>query len=162
MNIRSATLNDIDGIRAVGIASWHDTYSGIVPDNYISWALEKWWMPEILKRYVMSDQFIVLVAERNGNIIGMAHAQIRSDKTAILWRLYIEQMYRGQGIGTQLMKEIQDQLPAEVQWLYIEYYQQNKRAETFYADQGFVFDRQETTSFEGVPIVSVFVKRAIQ
>ena len=162
MHIRQATPADIAGIRAVRVSAWYDTYPGIVPDGYIPWALEKWWQPETLKRYVVSDQFIVLVAEYDQQIVGMAHAQLRPDQTAILWRLYVEQAYRGQGIGSQLMQGVQDRLPSETRWLLIEYYQQNKRAAAFYAAQGFVFDRLETTTFEGVPIVSVFVKRSIE
>lgn len=162
MLIRPAALTDVAAIRAVGIAAWYDTYTGMVPADYIAWALEKWWTSEAIQRHVLSDTFLVLVAEVNDQIVGMASAQVRADQTAILWRLYVNHVYRGQGIGTRLLDEVQNQLPLEVKTLYIEYYQQNQRAAAFYAAQGFIFDRVETILFQEVPIVSIFVKRLIR
>lgn len=162
MLIRPAALTDVAAIRAVGIAAWYDTYTDMVPADYIAWALEKWWTPEAIQRHVLSDAFLVLVAEVQGQIIGMASVQVRTDQTAILWRLYVSHAYRGQGIGTRLLDEVQNQLPLEVKTLYIEYYQQNQRAAAFYAAQGFTFDRVETMLFQEVPIVSIFVKRLIR
>lgn len=159
MCIRIATLDDVAAIRAVGVAAWHDTYTGIVPDEYIPWALEKWWTTEAIQRHVLSDHFIVLVAEVNTQIVGMASAQIHLDRSATLWRLYVNHACRGEGIGTRLLDEIQNQLPVDVRVLYIEYYQQNSRAAAFYAAHGFIFDHSETTLFQNHPIVSIFVRR---
>lgn len=161
MHIHTATLDDIDSIRSVGIAAWHDTYAPMLPAGYIEWALAKWWSREALERYIVSDSFHVLVAEVDQCTVGMAHIQIRPDATAMLWRLYVAQAYRGQGIGTRLLAQAQQQLPPEVQWLFVEYYQQNERAGRFYAAHGFTFDHLETAIFQTTPIVSVFVKRPV-
>jgi ribosomal protein S18 acetylase RimI-like enzyme len=161
MHIRTATLTDIEAIRAVGIAAWYDTYSALVPDDYIAWALNKWWSPEDIHRHINSDQFIVLVAEVDQQIVGIAHTQIRPDHTAILWRLYVRQAYRGHGIGTQLIAASEQHLPVGIRQLGIEYYQANTRAAKLYARLGFVFDRIETVSFQNIPIVSVFVQRPL-
>jgi GNAT superfamily N-acetyltransferase len=149
MNIRVATLQDSDEIRAVGVAAWHDTYSGMVPDSYISWALAKWWSPEA-------------IAEIDQHTVGIAHVQIRPDQSAILWRLYIARAYRGQGIGSALIAEIERQLPSDIHTLYVEYYEQNYRASAFYARQGFEFAYSMIETFQDNLIVSVFVKRAIR
>lgn len=159
MRIRTATLADMAAIRAVGIAAWYDTYPGLVPDDYIAWAIAKWWSPEDIQRHIESDQFLVLVAEVDQQIVGIAHTQIRPDQTAILWRLYVAQAYRGRGIGTQLISASDQQLPTSIRRLGIEYYQANSRAGKFYGRLGFVFDRIETVTFQNVPIVSVFVQR---
>jgi ribosomal protein S18 acetylase RimI-like enzyme len=161
LHIRTATLTDIDAIRAVGIAAWYDTYVGLVPDDYIAWALDKWWSPEDIQRHIDSSQFIVLVAEVDRQVVGIAHTQIRPDVTAIVWRLYVRQAHRGRGIGKQLITASEQRLPSSTRRLCIEYYQANTRAAAFYARLGFVFDRIETVSFQNVPIVSVFVSRAL-
>jgi ribosomal protein S18 acetylase RimI-like enzyme len=161
MRIRTATFADIQAIRAVGVAAWYDTYSGLVPDDYITWAIAKWWSLADIQRHIESDQFLVLVAEIDQQIVGIAHTQIRADQTAILWRLYVTQTYRGRGIGTQLISASEQQLPAGIQRLGIEYYQANTRAANLYARLGFVFDRIETITFQNVPIVSVFVQRPL-
>lgn len=161
MHIRTATLDNVAAIRAVGVAAWYDTYTGIVPDAYIPWALEKWWTLEAIQRHVLSDNFVVLVAEVDEQIVGMASTQVRADQSAILWRLYVNQACRGQGIGARLLHEVQNQLPAAVQVLYVEYYEQNRRAAAFYAAHGFTFDRSETTLFHNHPIVSIFVRRTL-
>lgn len=159
MHIRTATLADVQAIRAVGIAAWYDTYPAMVPDDYIAWAIAKWWSPQDIQRHIASEQFLVLVAEVDQQIVGIAHTQIRPDQTAILWRLYVSQAYRGQGIGTQLISASEQSLPAEIRRLGIEYYQANTRAASFYARLGFAFDRIETVMFQHIPIVSVFVQR---
>ncbi len=158
-HIRQANLTDIDGIRAVGVAAWYDTYAKFLPTAYIEWALAKWWTPETLARYITSDQFIVLVVEQDDEIVGMAHAQLKPNNTAILWRLYVARPHRSHGLGTHLLKEIEARLPAGTRALFIEHYQQNKRAAAFYAVHGYKFDRLETTAFEGTEIVSIFVKQ---
>jgi GNAT superfamily N-acetyltransferase len=93
--------------------------------------------------------------------VGITHVQIRADQSAILWRLYVAQAYRGQGIGRALIAEIEQRLPVDTRDLYIEYYEGNVHAAAFYTKQGFVFDRIETEIFEGEPLVSIFVKRAV-
>jgi GNAT superfamily N-acetyltransferase len=162
MQIRTATLADVEPVRAVGIASWYDTYTGLVPDAYIPWVVERWWSAADVRRHIASDNFIVLVAEIAAEVVGIAHAQLRSDHTAIVWRLYVAQAYRGRGIGAQLLAAIEARLPADIEQLLLEYYQANTRAAAFYARLGFAFDRVETTVFQGVPIVSIVVRRPVR
>jgi ribosomal protein S18 acetylase RimI-like enzyme len=120
VRIRTATLADMADIRAVGIAAWYDTYPGLVPDDYIAFAIAKWWSPADIQRHIESEQFFVLVAEVNQQIVGIAHTQIRPDQTAMLWRLYVTQAERGQSIGMQLLSASDQQLPASIQRLGIE------------------------------------------
>jgi ribosomal protein S18 acetylase RimI-like enzyme len=162
MQIRVATPQDIEAIRAVGVAAWHDTYPGIVPDGYIPWGLAKWWTPEVIQRHIDSERFIVLVAEVDAQVVGIAHTEIRPDQRAILWRLYIAQAFRGRGIGRALIAESEQRLPADSHDLYVEYYERNQRAAAFYAKLGFEFDHRAMENFEGEALVSFFVKRTVQ
>jgi ribosomal protein S18 acetylase RimI-like enzyme len=159
VSLRTATNADIPAIRAVGIAAWHDTYAGLLPDAYIAWALARWWSPEDIQRHILSEQFSVLVATVDQQVVGIAHNQIRADQTAMLWRLYVSQHCRGSGIGTQLIAASEQRLPANIQHFGVEYYQVNTCAAVWYARLGFAFERTEMVMFQQVPIVSVFVQR---
>ena len=67
----------------------------------------------------------------------------------------------GQGIGRALIAEVERQLPDDTRDLYIEYFERNQRAATFYAKLGFEFSHSKTEVFQGEPVVSIFVKRRV-
>jgi GNAT superfamily N-acetyltransferase len=157
--VRRAVENDIEGIQAVGTSAWWDTYPGLFPDEFIEQNLARWWAAERLKQAIESEEHIVLVAEEDEDVIGVAHTQIRDDNSAILWKLYVLKEHRGRGVGTALVEESIKQFPPQVETYYTEYHSENRRAAAFYASRGFVFDRTKEDDFHGIPAVTVYVKR---
>ena len=162
MQIRPAAEKDVDSIQAVGRSAWRDTYAGLLPAEYIDRALEQWWSRSYLTKAIQSQQHILLVAEENDKIIGVAESQILDDKSAILWKLYVLKEHRRRGLGTSLVEESIRRLPSGSETYGTEYNSENKGAAAFYASQGFVFDRTEELDFGGRRIVSVYVKRALR
>jgi ribosomal protein S18 acetylase RimI-like enzyme len=159
MHIRPASLEDIEGIQAVGRSAWRDTYADLRPDAYIRQALERWWSADYLRAALESKRHVLLVAEEQHQIVAVAESQVLNDKNAMLWKLYVLKARRGQGIGTALIEESIRRLPAGIEVYHTEYDSKNEPAAAFYASCGFVFDRTEASEFEGAPLVSTYVKR---
>jgi ribosomal protein S18 acetylase RimI-like enzyme len=162
MQIRPAVMKDIEGVEAVGRSAWRDAYTGLFSEDYVQQALAQWWSADYLKGAIESAQHIVLVAEEHRQVIGVAESEILDEKSAILWKLYVLKEHRGKGVGTALIEESMRYLSSGIEVYYTEYYRQNERAAAFYASQGFVFDKMETEDYQGVPVESVYVKRALR
>jgi hypothetical protein len=50
MKTRRATLEDVEGIRAIGYACWPETYGPIAPPGYVEDGLRQWWSAEFISR----------------------------------------------------------------------------------------------------------------
>lgn len=110
MIIRQATDEDVTGIAHVHIKTWHSTYKGILPDEYLdSLTIEnrkKNWL-----RNLHTLHSVVYVAINNiGEIVGfIAGGPVQywaNDFQAEIYTIYILQSYQRQGIGKQLLKPI--------------------------------------------------------
>jgi GNAT superfamily N-acetyltransferase len=105
--IRAATLEDLPGIARVHIDSWRSTYTGIVPDDYLT-ALSyadseaRWqrWLNDTERR------MIVLVAVQGDRVIGFASGGNERDGgrefTGELYAIYLFREAQGQGTGKRL------------------------------------------------------------
>lgn len=110
MKIRKANLEDADKIAAVHVASWKETYNGILKEEFLSNLkvedrLDLW--KETLSN--PKEEAPVLVAEdHQGEIVGFASfgpERSEADIDGELYAIYILKSNVGQGIGTQLFKE---------------------------------------------------------
>lgn len=113
-SIRPATTDDIAGIQAVGEAAWRDTYTGLAPDGYITEGFAKAWTHEGFVRSLANPQVRLLVAELAGEIVGIAQLGWTDEGIAHLWRLYLRQDQRGQGLGKRLWAAITADLPKHI------------------------------------------------
>jgi GNAT superfamily N-acetyltransferase len=94
------------GIQAVERSAWHDTYTGLFSEEYIEQALEQWWSSDYLRGAVEAEGGVLLVAEEEQQIIGVAESQVLDERRAILWKLYVLKAQRGKGVGSaRVLKE---------------------------------------------------------
>ena len=77
-----------------------------------------------------------LVAEKNGKIVGFILSAKQSKEELRILMLAVKKEYRGQGIGSMLLKELLLRFP-EVRRIYLEVKVGNKKAIKFYKKHGF-------------------------
>lgn len=138
--IRKATNEDVEhmvDLMKFGIASW----STGIEEQISDWVVTMANRPYLYELIRMGDR-LVLVAERDGEIIGMTlafeslqHSQELGGKTLYFGSFYVR--YRGEGTGTQLL----DYLFAyadeyQFDWLLCETYSKNTTAISYFTSRG--------------------------
>ncbi|NTU82196.1 MAG: GNAT family N-acetyltransferase [Chloroflexales bacterium] len=151
VTIRSATSDDIPAIQAVGVSAWRDTYTGLVPDGYITVGLEQFWSRESFERALASHDTRLLVAERDGQIIGMIRLTVTGDGVAHLGQLYLRHTARGQGLGKTLWAAATANLSAHVRSFRTSVIE-GSPALRFYQRLGFTVTHHERPSLRGYTV----------
>ncbi|QCR31242.1 GNAT family N-acetyltransferase [Lysinibacillus sp. SGAir0095] len=110
MQIRRATMADASGIAKVHVDSWRTTYTGIMPDDFLS-KLSYEQRTELWRRNIAQEDNYVVVAENSKReIIGFADGFKRETNTfpnsSDLTSIYLLEAYQGKGIGKKLLKHI--------------------------------------------------------
>lgn len=110
MQIRTANLDDAQGIAKVHVDSWKTTYKGIIPNDFLNnlsyeQRTELW-----EKNIARADNYVVIAENNEGQIIGFADAWKREDNvtenSGDLTSIYLLEKYQGNGIGKKLFKEL--------------------------------------------------------
>lgn len=83
--VRPAVVADAPGMADVHVRSWQETYRGLVPDRVLdsldfAARRERWWRTAITEGAEGTTD--VAVAERDGEIIGIASAGVPRDEDA--------------------------------------------------------------------------------
>lgn len=108
LQVRPATPDDLSGVLEVFLACWRESYRGVLPDEAIHAMTDE--RAEALWRRVLADLLgIVLVAERDGEIVGITrYAATPGDDGRIdgaVHSLYVSPRAHGGGIGGALLAQ---------------------------------------------------------
>jgi ribosomal protein S18 acetylase RimI-like enzyme len=113
VSIRAAALSDAAAIAAVHVASWRETYSGLMPETMlrglsVSHRTERW--ARILDHALAHGDASVFVAERDGDLVGFAsgggqreQAFFAAGFTGEISAIYVLGNAQGRGVGRCLM-----------------------------------------------------------
>lgn len=109
MDIRTAKPVDAPSIREIARSSLSSSYT--LSPQTIEGAVTQWYDDEQLSEKLDDPAFVVLVAERNENIVGFAEGDVveSGGDGDLLW-LHVDPDYRGEGVGDRLYHEIHDEL----------------------------------------------------
>jgi ribosomal protein S18 acetylase RimI-like enzyme len=143
--IRSATIDDVPGIRAMQAQSWLETYPNEENGVTKEWVNDKtvdWMTPEkidVSKKHlsaVFADptQFY-RVSYRGNDVVGLIHVSTREDETTHLEGLYTDASVHGGGLAQELMALADDWIDGKQVTLEVASY--NARAIRFYEKHGF-------------------------
>ncbi|SEQ71220.1 GNAT family N-acetyltransferase [Natrinema salaciae] len=102
MNVRSATPDDFEAITAVARETWHDTYDELEPET-IDQTVDNWYTDDSMP--LEAPGTVVLVAERDGELVGFTHAVVQGE-TADILRMYVHPEQQGEGIGSALHERL--------------------------------------------------------
>jgi ribosomal protein S18 acetylase RimI-like enzyme len=112
--IRPATVNDAHTLATVHIACWEETYTGLLPADYIA-------QHNLAKRLaiwtsILSKEHLVSVYEADGQVVGFVDGgRIRDDVPNYkgeIYALYLLKKYQGLGIGKALFNHMRKLLEA--------------------------------------------------
>ncbi|MFD1562297.1 GNAT family N-acetyltransferase [Haloarchaeobius amylolyticus] len=111
MSIRDATTDDVDAIQRVAHTSWEADYPDILSRESIQEGVDDWYTEALIRDSIIWSQALMLVAERDGSVVGFAHATFEPDEhTGTILRLYVDPDHRGEGIGSDLLTATRDRL----------------------------------------------------
>lgn len=139
--IRKANINDLENIQKLNKELFileHDNYD---PNLIINWPFENFGTKYFID---MINNQIILVAEKNNNIVGYLAGTIDKKftyvdkKTAEIENLFILDKYRNLGIGKMLISEFKKICKENnVKRIIVTAASQNIKAINFYKSQGF-------------------------
>lgn len=148
MAIRAATEGDLEEIRAVAERSWTTDYPDILTRETAEEAVNDWYALEQLAAEFRDSRTLVLVADREGGVVGFAHATWSdADREGYILRLYVDPDHRRAGLGRELLDRTTAELAdAGVRRVNAMVLSANEPGREFYERFGFEHaDEQRTT-----------------
>lgn len=108
-NIRGATIEDAAHIARVHVASWRETYAGIVPEGVLASLSVDERAAAWLER-IVEGKFVILVAEAAGAVCGFASGgparEGLSGFEGEIYALYVLHSAQKQGTGAALIRRV--------------------------------------------------------
>jgi ribosomal protein S18 acetylase RimI-like enzyme len=143
MIVRTATADDLPAIRNLLVETWHATYDPIYGVRRVTEITDEWHSLPSLQARLARPGAAFLVAEMNGAPAAMAFAASATPEEIVLYQLYVLPVYQGRGMGSRLLKEVEDRF-ADAKSIRLEVEEANLQARRFYERKGFAqTDRSE-------------------
>lgn len=151
MRIRPATVEDAHAIATLHVTSWHETYTGIVPDSYLQKldvnARKQMWEKALEKKQ------LVHVAEVDGKIVGFANGGKNRDNAIAypgeLYAIYLLKEFHQRGIGRNLLEQVISQLASSGLLPFATYVLADNPTLGFYKRMGAKIIGEHTEDFDG-------------
>lgn len=134
--IRSANERDLVLIQALLRKTWHATYDAIYGVERVTAITREWHSLNNLRTNLQRPFSEFIVAERADGIAGMAYASQTDPGFVVLGQLYVSPDLQGQGIGGELLAEIEAAFP-DAPAIRLEVEGANLGAVLFYQKAGF-------------------------
>lgn len=148
--IREMKSNDIEGKAYVHYKSWHETYTGIIPDKYMEKVTPQKCL-DIANKYPKNT----IVAIVDDKVIGFACYGQSKDEDLVnageLIAIYILKEYQGRGIG-RLMADVCFKKMSDFDYVSVWVLSKNYNAISFYRRYGFEEDGVKKIIRLGEPI----------
>jgi ribosomal protein S18 acetylase RimI-like enzyme len=151
VNIRHATQSDLQDIAAIHIESWKDSYSDILPAEFLAGHIDGEFKRHWNEIQIQEDD-IVLVAEKN-SLVGFAAVWCRPDP--FIDNLHVRPSWRSKRIGSSLMKAVAAELVRKGHkkaclWVF----EGNENAIRFYERLGGIRKEQSIKNVFGYDVLS--------
>lgn len=160
---RKATGADALAIARVHVASWRETYRGLLPEGYLA-ALDEVTLGERWRRRMLDDRRgdLWLVADGCGEIAGFAQIGACRDSSLAgfsgeVYMLYVRPDRIGCGLGSVLWRAVLGELAVRGhRWVVVHVVARNHLARAFYQHMGLRPDgacRRDVFAGVGVDVV---------
>ena len=168
IQLRPAAAADALCLGVLSMQVFLETYApnGIRPDLARE-VLQKHSPEATAAALACADQRLI-VAERDGHLLGFAHwrpgaahAGVQAARPAELFRLYVLQCFTGTGLGTRLLRAAEAAAAAEgADTLWLTAWAGNERARAFYPRRGYADVGSTAYVIEGIAYENrLFVRR---
>jgi len=149
MQIRKATLDDVNNISRIHALSWKSAYKGIIPQSYLDELREDFWVPAFttwINENVLTAQLIF----ENGSPVGCVAYGKSRDNSLPDWgeivSIYLLPEYFGKGYGAKLLETaLLDLKKAGYYNIYLWVLKENQRARRFYEKNKFQCSNDKCT-----------------
>jgi GNAT superfamily N-acetyltransferase len=130
--------------------SVHQLHVELYPQHFQTYDFHQ--INEFFKKMMENDRFIFLLAEYEGQHVGLAWLELKHYSETVFKKAYesiyvhqinIAEQHKNKGFGSSLMKEIYSIARAkEINTIELDYWSDNTIAESFYEKEGFVTYRK--------------------
>ncbi len=134
--IRDVTESDVPAVREVLVATWHATYDPILGAAKVAEVVASWHSVPRLTAQLRQPRAVFLLAERDGIVVGTAHADLGEDGSLRVGRLYVLPQEQGTRVGRRLLEAALARFP-DAKRVWLEFEPRNAAAIAFYERQGF-------------------------
>ncbi|MEX6507915.1 N-acetyltransferase family protein [Jiella sp. M17.18] len=135
--VRTAGTRDLKAISDLLAETWHATYDPIFGSERVSEITGSWHSVEALRPRVSRLNTEFLVADDGERLGGVAFAAFEAErKLVVLHQLYVHPEQQRQGIGAELLGEIESAFPG-AERIRLEVEEANEAAIAFYRGAGF-------------------------
>lgn len=159
--IRTAGERDLPAVQKLLGICWHDTYDAIYGPERVSAITSDWHSMASLKARLAKPYSEFIVAEGGNGIVGMAYASQSEPAFVMLHQLYVLQEAQGQGLGAEMLGEIEAAFP-DATAMRLEVEAANAKAVGFYERQGFeTVSRTENCGKEQSGIAALLMQKPL-
>lgn len=140
MNLRGATIDDIDAIRAVARESLIASYGHAVDEALLAEAVDEWYDPAELTADIDDEETVCPVALVDGEVVGFAESYVvgRRERVGEIDWLHVHPDHRGSGIGSALLERVESELrAADVDRIEARVLVANEAGTAFYEGEGY-------------------------
>lgn len=162
MFVRTASLRDLDAVRALVAETWHDTYDAIYGSERVTDVIAEQYNPKRLKAWLDEPGSEFLVADDGKTIAGMAFASAVEGGREVIWQqLLVRPALQGRGIGTLLLDEIESSFP-EAERFRLNVENANSKAVAFYLSHAYVVVSQsDNEAPEDMAIATMVMEKQV-
>jgi ribosomal protein S18 acetylase RimI-like enzyme len=148
MDIRPAEPADRPAIRDVARRSLQASYS--LGPQAINSAIEEWYDEDRLAETLADDDRLLLVVERDEQVVGFSESVISADNTGTLLWLHVDPAHRGAGLASGLFDATRTHLEDYgVSHLHGRVLEDNVEGNTFYEERDFEQVGTEQVEIDG-------------
>jgi ribosomal protein S18 acetylase RimI-like enzyme len=158
MTIRAATEADIPAITRAHVASWRETYRGIVPQAFLDGIKLDEWEARRRKNQAQPGNH-TLVAETEPGIVGFTIGGKNRDSAfafdAELYAIYVLRAHQGRGLGRALQRALVERLAADGHRSMILWVLRDNPSRAFYERLGGQLAGEKEIEIGGAKLVEV-------
>ena len=151
MKIRRATQSDLQDIAAIHIESWKDSYSDVLPEEFLVWQIDREFIQHWSEIEIKNED-LVLVAEEN-SVIGFIAVWCRP--IPFIDNLHVIPSQRSKKVGSALMKAVAKELINQGhKTAHLWVFESNEKAIRFYERLGGIKKEQSIKTVFGYDVLS--------
>jgi len=164
MWLRTASPKDVQAIDAILRESWHAAYDDLIGHTAVETITADWFDPMQLVQDMGKPESEYIVGDDGTDLHGVAHAlsgvDPKNPDTVLIQQLCVRPSHQNQGLGTQLLEELESCFPA-ARCFQVRVLAKNERGLQFFTHRGYERIEEGTGSQESTQFFEVLLEKKI-